>query len=168
MPLCFSESRTSILNYGHIGLALFNMFRQRTNISQHLLTRESTLTVPSFVCQLLSTAIQTSLVAFVIIYSIFAQTSLGLRPWTSWSAVHSRFSEIMITSDTTLSEPEDAMVDFTWWTIPVYSLIFIVFFAFDKFSQGHCSSWVRKIMLQKIDPALPMQYVHLIAAICCF
>lgn len=169
--LIFLKLIKSFSIHGNIGLALLNIFRQRTNFFQHLLTREPPLTTSSFLCQLLSTAIQTSLIAFLIIYSMFAQASIGLQPWTSLSAVHSQFSEITTTSVTTSVAAEGIRTEFAWWTIPVYSLIFIIFFVCEECLNGHYPSrlmWMRMIIKRKINPqdgALPLQYVYLITAL---
>jgi pheromone a factor receptor len=94
-----------------------------------------------------------------------AEVSFGLKPWTSWSAVHKQFSEINTLSVSTSLDTERVMVEFTWWIIPVLSLVYIVFFVLGEICQEQChsaSTWIRRLVFKEVDSgavAMPAKYI---------
>lgn len=59
----------------------------------------------------------------------------GLRPWTSWSDVHSGFSRIGQFPLALIPQGTLRMTYFIWWSIPVSAYLFFVFFAFGRDSR---------------------------------
>ena len=92
-----------------------------------------------------------------------AEASFGLKPWPSWSAVHEDFSEITTLSVSTSLDTERVRVEFTWWIIPVLSLVYTVFFVLGEMGQCHTASmWIRDLVFKEVDSgavAMPARYI---------
>jgi hypothetical protein len=95
-----------------------------------------------------------------------AEASFGLKPWPSWSAVHEQFSVITTISVSTSSNTERVRIEFTWWIIPVLSLIYIMFFVLGEIYQNQrhsASMWIRRLVFKEVDSGAVVipKYVHL-------
>jgi hypothetical protein len=110
--------------------------------------------------------IQTLLLATLFVYSMSAEASFGLKPWPSWSAVHEQFSEITTLSVSTSLNTERVRVEFTWWIIPVLSLVYIVFFVLGDICHEQChlaSTCIRSLVFKEVDSgavAMPARYIY--------
>lgn len=83
---------------------------------------------------MISSTIQTIFIAFLFIYSLFAQASSSTFDLSApWLALHSRFSQIGTTSiGTAPTSYEGVRILVTWWTIPVLSIIHVLFSVFGE------------------------------------
>jgi len=61
--------------------------------------------------------------------SLWNSLSGGLRPWTSWANVHADLSRVDLVTMGDLPQQRFWTVMALWWTMPVASIIFFVFFA---------------------------------------
>lgn len=144
---------------------MYNVLRQRPSFSQHLASKANSSTPTSFIGDLTSSAVNISILTLLFIYSISAQVSPStFDPSPSWSTIHAKFSEIAIVSKLGVSDVENVRIQFTWWTIPVLSIVYTVFFVGGEISQGHARTgwmWIRKTVFRQrhSGSVLPEQYV---------
>ena len=84
--------------------------------------------------------------AVVIGFNMWFTCRQGLRPWTGWADVHYNFSRVGL-FPTLLFPPQVLLwTYFAWWTIPISSGLFFIFFAFGQDAvkeYGACFAWVR-------------------------
>jgi len=83
--------------------------------------------------------------AFVIGFNMWFTCRTGLREWISWDDVHFNFLRVG-QFRTAFIPPQILQITyFTWWTIPVSSLLFFIFFAFGQdavHEYAACIRWV--------------------------
>jgi hypothetical protein len=90
----------------------------------------------------------------------------GLRPYISWADVHSNFLRVAVFPTLFIPERDLQFTYMLWWTIPVSSVTFFLFFAFGQDAMREyraCLSWIfRRPFGQTTDAgasSLPVLYV---------
>lgn len=77
----------------------------------------------------------------------FTVNSVPMRPWTTWSDVHSNFSRIDLFA--TAFTPQIVVTSYyvLWWLVPASSFIFVAFFAFGKDAIEEYKTYIRWIRI---------------------
>ncbi|GBE87046.1 Pheromone B beta 1 receptor [Sparassis crispa] len=122
----------SIGTFVFAGMAFIHFLRRRATFAAHLQRSTSTLT-PARYFRLMAMALFEMFWSLLVsVLNMWYSYSAGLRPWISWSNVHSNFSRIGQFPTIMIPRHDITMTYFLWWTIPVSAYIFFVFFAFGQ------------------------------------
>lgn len=85
----------------------------------------------------------------------------GLRPWISWGNVHSNWLEVAYFPLAIIPPSELAWTFALWFTIPIASVFFFLFFAFGRDAvkeYGATFRWIRRHVLRVQDRPSPGLY----------
>ncbi|KAJ3568208.1 hypothetical protein NP233_g5864 [Leucocoprinus birnbaumii] len=112
--------------------ALHHFLQHRLAFARLLQDNHSALT-PSRYFRLMSMVIvQIIWLSFVLSINVAFNSRHGLRPWISWSNVHSNFSRIG-QFPTMLIPPSDLRWTYLlWWSLRISAFLFFIFFAFGQ------------------------------------
>ncbi|KAJ7195170.1 GPCR fungal pheromone mating factor, partial [Mycena pura] len=144
----------SLLALIYCGLALFYFSRRRlifTSIFKNTAS-DSALSTSRYLRLMSMTMVLGTWNATMTSIGVFVTYSDGLRPWTSWSDVHSNFSRIQFYSLDQLSNGLLVYTYLLWAAVPISSLLFFAFFSFGEDSKkeyGHLFRWIRRCVLQQ-------------------
>lgn len=68
----------------------------------------------------------------LILVTIWANASHGLRPWVSWEHVHSKWNHADVYIWILMSPRSRSLALLSWWATPVSSVIFFIFLGFGE------------------------------------
>ncbi|KAJ7248821.1 GPCR fungal pheromone mating factor, partial [Mycena rebaudengoi] len=140
VPLLLFSAGSFILS----ALALHHFWVRRITFNQHLAT--SALT-PSRYFRLMSLALfQMSWGLAVTLGDMLFTLRGGLRPWISWADVHSNFGRVAAFPLLFIPAQDLVYTYALWWTIPVSSLVFFLFFAFGADAMREYRAVVRCVL----------------------
>ncbi|KAJ6542945.1 GPCR fungal pheromone mating factor, partial [Mycena capillaripes] len=120
----------SFLALVYCGLALFHFLRRRIAFTQKMDASDSILTTSRYIRLMSMTTVLGTWNAIIISLGLWATYGEGLRPWTSWSDVHSNFSRIQTYRLTDIPDGLLGLTYLLWAAVPISSLFFFSFFAF--------------------------------------
>ncbi|KAL0952917.1 hypothetical protein HGRIS_007132 [Hohenbuehelia grisea] len=129
-------------------LALRHLMKRRLTFALHLQNSNSALSTSRYMRLMLMAFFQ--MVTSITITSLnlwFTLIAVPIRPWTDWHDVHSDF--LRIDQYLTAFTPPLVVKSFyaLWWTVPLATFIFVVFFAFGKEAMDEykqCLFWVQR------------------------
>ncbi|KDQ50564.1 hypothetical protein JAAARDRAFT_141708 [Jaapia argillacea MUCL 33604] len=158
MILLFPPLLLSTITFIYAGMALIHFIKRRISFSTHLQTSNSALTTTRYLRLIAMSVTEMVFGTFFNAYNIYSNVSLGLRPWTSWSDVHSNWGRIgqfpAIEIPASLREREFLF----WWAVPVSSFIFFLFFGFGEEGRKEYRKlyqWIRvKVFRKPVKPAV--------------
>ncbi|KAG1901218.1 pheromone A receptor-domain-containing protein [Suillus fuscotomentosus] len=155
-PLVFS------LGAGIFAATAFSHFwKRRALFSKHLKNTGSALT-PSRYFRLMSMAIVEMFFGLLVtILNMWWTMRPGLRPWISWENVHSDWLEVAYFPLAIIPPSELAWTFALWFTIPIASVFFFLFFAFGRDAvkeYGATFRWIRRHVLRVQDRPSPGLY----------
>ncbi|KAF8809920.1 STE3-domain-containing protein [Phlegmacium glaucopus] len=143
----------STIAIGYAGLALRHFMIRRLSFAAHLNASSSGLTTSRYL-RLMTMA------SFLMVWSItitsyqfwFTLKTNQLRPWTTWSDVHSDWLRIGLFP--ALFTPEFVAKFFyiAWWPVPISTFLFVAFFSFGKDATDEyrkCLLWLRVNILRQ-------------------
>ncbi|KAK7030197.1 pheromone receptor Rcb2 B44 [Favolaschia claudopus] len=120
------------LTLGFAGAALYHFFRRRLTFARHLQDSNSALT-PSRYFRLMAMAIaQMVWATFLTVINMWLSCRDGLRPWISWENVHTDFGRIDRFPRLFIPEEQWDWAYFIFWSVPITSVMFFLFFAFGQ------------------------------------
>ncbi|KAF8512955.1 STE3-domain-containing protein [Hysterangium stoloniferum] len=133
-------------------MTLRHFLRHRINFATHLRNSQSGMS-PNRYFRLMALSIvtvcwDTSINSWVI----WANVSLGFRPWISWADVHSHFSRILQFPTFLIPARNLKIFIFQWYLLPISALLFFVFFGFGGESQSDFKAafnWFRRTILRQ-------------------
>ncbi|KAJ6617169.1 pheromone A receptor-domain-containing protein [Mycena sp. CBHHK59/15] len=138
---------TALVALVYCGLALLNFFRRRLAFTRMLKDSNSPLTTSRYVRLMAMTTVIGTWTALSISLGMYTTYSDGLRPWTSWSDVHSDFSRIDPYPIALIPKAALRWTYFLWWALPISSLFFFLFFSFGEDvlkEYGSLIKWLRR------------------------
>ncbi|KAI0789242.1 pheromone A receptor-domain-containing protein [Abortiporus biennis] len=124
-------------------LALSHFMRRRISFSSHLSSR-SGLTTSRYL-RLMLLAVVEMLLSIATTSIALATAIPALRPWTNWSDVHFDFGRIGQTRAFEIPALYRRLYLVLWWSIPLSSFFFFVFFAFGQDAVQEYGSWFKWI-----------------------
>ncbi|TFY75333.1 hypothetical protein EWM64_g8679 [Hericium alpestre] len=128
------------------GLALAHFFRRRMMFAKHLQQSNSGLTTARYFRLMLMAVVEMFWTIVVSALNVYFTTRSGLRPWTGWGDVHFDFPQIGQFPFVLISMDDRRWTFALWWTLPVSSYIFFLFFGFGEDALREyrkCMDWVR-------------------------
>jgi len=136
-----------------LALAFRHFILRRITFAAHLAGSNSALTTSRYLRLMLMSALQMiwsiTVTSYTLWYTIFA---VPLRPWTSWSDVHSNFSRIDL-YPAAFTPPMIVSSEYAlWWMVPASTFIFVAFFAFGRdaiVEYKKCFMWFRTRVLRQ-------------------
>jgi len=136
----------------YLGLALRHFMQRRLSFAAHL-SSNSAFTTSRYLRLMAMSATQMVWSISMTIYALWFNLIAGpIRPWTTWSDVHSDWLRI----DTFLEEftPPFILKTFCvlWWVVPASTLLFVAFFSFGKDALDEykkCFSWFKTHVLRR-------------------
>ncbi|KAJ7691145.1 pheromone A receptor-domain-containing protein [Mycena rosella] len=138
------------------GLTLFSFFRRRVVFARMVKDTNSPLTTGRFIRLMTMTTVLGTWNALVIGVGMWATYGDGLRPWTSWSDVHSNFSRIQVYPLDSIPNGVLLVMYLLWAAVPISSGLFFGFFAFGEDSAKEYGGWTkwirRKVFRQRPEP----------------
>ncbi|KAJ6535332.1 GPCR fungal pheromone mating factor [Mycena vulgaris] len=139
VPLLLFSAASVVLSV----MALHHFWVRRVTFARHL---ASSALTPSRYFRLMSLALfQMSWGLAVTLGDMLFTFRGGLRPYTSWADVHSNFSRVAAFPTFLIPAQDLAYTYALWWTIPISSIAFFLFFAFGQDAMREyraCVSWV--------------------------
>lgn len=145
---------TDILSFPFLALALHHFLRRRLVFAAHLQHTNSSLTTRRYLSLFAMAVTLMTWGTVFTAYNLYNNAAPGLRPWTTWADVHSNFSRIAQYPDLIIPPQFLAIMMLFWWTMPVSSLIFFIFFGFGEEAQkGYRKLWnlFKTKVLRKCD-----------------
>ncbi|PPQ94357.1 hypothetical protein CVT25_000685 [Psilocybe cyanescens] len=114
-------------------LALRHFMMRRLSFAAHLRASDSALTTSRYLRLMAMASLEIFWVIGVTAYSLwFTVIAIPIRPWTTWSDVHSDFLRID-QYQAALTPPIVAKTFYIlWWLVPVSTFLFVGFFSFGK------------------------------------
>lgn len=112
--------------------------------SVHLAASNSALNTSRYMRLILMSITQMFWSISVTSYTLwFTLNSVPMRPWTTWSDVHSNFSRVDLY--VTAFTPKVVVTSYyvLWWMVPASSVVFIIFFAFGRDAVEEYKSYFR-------------------------
>ncbi|KAJ7719132.1 pheromone A receptor-domain-containing protein [Mycena metata] len=140
LPLFLLNAASLVLS----AMALHHFWVRRITFERHLAT--SSALTPSRYFRLMSLALfQMFWGLAVTLANMLFTFRAGFRPYTSWADVHSNFSRVAA-FPTFLIPVQDTRYTYAlWWTIPISSVAYFMFFAFGQDAMKEyraCLSWI--------------------------
>lgn len=114
---------------------MYHFLRRRLIFAAHLQHSNSSLTTRRYLSLFAMAVTLMTWGTVFTSYNLYNNVIGGLRPWTTWSDVHSNFSRIAQYPDFIIPPQFLAVLMLFWWTMPASSLIFFVFFGFGEEAQ---------------------------------
>ncbi|KAL4070137.1 STE3-domain-containing protein [Scleroderma yunnanense] len=140
---------TAIVTFGFAAVALRHFFRRRLTFAKHLQTSNSGLTTSRYLRLMSMAVVQMVWNLLVTSLNIWFSCQHGMRSWISWENVHTGFSQIAY-FPTFLIPPSTLSWTYAlWWTVPISSIIFFVFFSFGQEAIKEYRkffSWIHRII----------------------
>ncbi|KAJ7034246.1 putative STE3-type G-protein coupled receptor [Mycena alexandri] len=140
LPLFLLNAASLVLS----AMALHHFWVRRITFERHLATN-SALT-PSRYFRLMSLALfQMFWGLAVTLANMLFTFRAGFRPYTSWADVHSNFSRVAAFPTFIISVQDTRYTYALWWTIPISSVAYFMFFAFGQDAMKEyraCLSWI--------------------------
>ena len=115
-----------------LGTALYHFVQMRLVFSSVLRVSDSPISTNQYMCLIAMSATLILWGTVLTSIAIWANTSRGLQPWTSWEHVHSEWSHVDVYIWTSMSPRSRSLALLSWWTIPVSSVIFFIFLGFGE------------------------------------
>ncbi|KAJ7018715.1 pheromone A receptor-domain-containing protein [Mycena alexandri] len=160
LPLFLLNAASLVLS----AMALHHFWVRRITFERHLATN-SALT-PSRYFRLMSLALfQMFWGLAVTLANMLFTFRAGFRPYTSWADVHSNFSRVAAFPTFIISVQDTRYTYALWWTIPISSVAYFMFFAFGQDAMKEyraCLSWIFRRPFGQTTNAtasLPVLYV---------
>ncbi|KAF8153838.1 GPCR fungal pheromone mating factor [Crassisporium funariophilum] len=141
-----------VLTLVFAGLALYHFFQRRITFGRHLQDSNSALTTSRYFRLMAMAIVQMFWGALLISSNMWFTCRNGLRIWISWEDVHFNFSRVGLFPEILIPEFVLRWTYFNWWTMPVSSFLFFVFFAFGQDAlkeYGTCITWVRVVVFRR-------------------
>ncbi|KAG5641596.1 hypothetical protein DXG03_004671 [Asterophora parasitica] len=150
----FPQLLFSVITLIYAALALSHFMRRRLTFAAHLQNSNSALT-PNRYFRLIAMSVTemvwgTTFTAF----NLYNNVSPGLRPWTNWDDVHSNFSRVDFFPTASIPPQFLRVMMVFWWTLPVSSIIFFIFFGFGEEAKKEYRKvwvWFKKTILRRSD-----------------
>ncbi|KAJ7743514.1 Rcb2.42 [Mycena maculata] len=132
-----------VLIFIYSGLAFAAFYRRRRTFTSFLQMKSSSFTARRYV-RLMAITTALALWDAAVIGLVFALTFQGgLRPYTSWAAVHFDFDRADTYPTALIPPAQLAWTYVQWWTIPCSGYSFFCFFAFGEDAEREYGPWVR-------------------------
>ncbi|GLB44316.1 putative pheromone A receptor [Lyophyllum shimeji] len=136
----------------YAGVSLRHFFVRRVTFARHLQNSNSALTTSRYFRLICMAIVQMFWGLLATIVNVWFSCRTGLRQWTGWADVHFNFSRIALFP--TLFIPPDVLrwTFFTWWVIPISSVLFFVFFSFGEDAMKEytaCIQWVARTVFRR-------------------
>ena len=155
---CVFFSRLSFLptSYPLLGLALRHFMKRRISFSAHLQASSSPLTTSRYLRLITMASLQMVWSITVTSFSFwFTLKAVPMRPWTTWSDVHSDWVRIDLYPAAFTPEFVAKFFYIAWWPVPITTFMFVAFFSFGKDAMDEyrkCFLWLRvNILRQSIN-----------------
>ncbi|KAF6749938.1 pheromone receptor Rcb2 B43 [Ephemerocybe angulata] len=134
------------------GLALRHFVIRRLTFAAHLKNSNAGLTTSRYLRLIAMAVVQMIGVVGVTSYTLwFTSIAVPLRPWTTWSDVHSDFGRVDQFLALFYPPPVARAYYGMWMMVPVSTFLFIAFFAFGKDAMDEykkCVVWVKVNVLR--------------------
>ncbi|KZP27853.1 fungal pheromone STE3G-protein-coupled receptor [Athelia psychrophila] len=140
----------SILMFIYAGLALVHFFKRRLTFGRHL--DSSGLTTSRYFRLMCMSIVEMTVGITISSIDTWSNYQYGMRPWTSWSEVHSNFSQINQFPWVEIPQTTRNWTLGLWWTVPISSVIFFAFFSFGEDAVREyraCFMWFRRVVLRQ-------------------
>jgi pheromone a factor receptor len=147
----------SIIAIVYSGLALRHFMIRRVAFAAHLSSSNSALTTSRYLRLMTMAALQMVWSITVTSYALwFTVVAVPIRPWTTWSDVHSDWLRIDLFPDAFTPDFVKRAFYVLWWLVPISTFLFVGFFAFGKDAMDEyrkCFVWFRvKVLRQNPSP----------------
>lgn len=130
----------------YAGLALRHFIIRRLSFAAHLQASSSALTTSRYIRLMTMAAIQMVWSIAATSYSLwFTVMSVPIRPWTTWSDVHSDWLRIDQYPYALIPVVVKRAFNVVWWIVPSSTFIFVAFFAFGQDAMDEykrCFRWI--------------------------
>lgn len=139
------------------GLALRHFIKRRLAFASHLQTTNSALTTSRYFRLMAMAIVQMVWTSVVLATNMWFTLRPGLRPWISWEDVHFNFSYVGQFPTVFIPRTILRFMFFCWWTIPISSVLFFIFFAFGKDAVKEykaCFNWIMRVVFRRRDAGL--------------
>lgn len=137
----------SIIAIVYSGLALRHFMIRRVAFAAHLTSSNSALTTSRYLRLMTMAALQMVWSITVTSYALwFTVLAVPIRPWTTWSDVHSDWLRIDLFPDAFTPDFVKRAFYVLWWLVPISTFLFVSFFAFGKDAMDEyrkCFVWFR-------------------------
>ncbi|KDR78094.1 hypothetical protein GALMADRAFT_118997 [Galerina marginata CBS 339.88] len=137
----------SIAAIVYAGLALRHFMARRLTFAAHLDASSSALTTSRYLRLMTMAALQMVWSITVTSYALwFTVIAVPIRPWTTWSDVHSDWLRVDLYPDAFTPDQVKRSFYVLWWLVPISTFLFIAFFAFGKDAIDEykkCFLWIR-------------------------
>ncbi|KAF8060133.1 putative fungal pheromone GPCR, STE3-type [Lyophyllum atratum] len=144
------------LTFIYAALALRHFFQRRMTFARHLQNSNSALTSSRYFRLICMAVVQMFWGLLTIVINMWFTCRNGLRPWTGWADVHSNFSRVAVFPASAIPPYVLHWTYFTWWIIPVSSVLFFAFFSFGEDAMKEyraCIQWVARTVFRRRDDA---------------
>ncbi|CAL1697592.1 unnamed protein product [Somion occarium] len=122
------------------GLSFMHFFRRRASFARHLAS--SSGLNPSRYLRLMSMSVVEMFWSLIVVgITCWFNYRTGMRPWTNWDDVHFNFSRIDRYPTAIIPQASLKWTYFVWWTLPISTYIFVLFFAFGQDAMKEYRSW---------------------------
>ncbi|TEB23050.1 STE3-domain-containing protein [Coprinellus micaceus] len=128
-------------------LCLYHFFRRRVTFSRHLANSASGLTTSRYFRLIAMSIVQMFWGIAIMSFNMWFTLRTGLRPWISWADVHSDWHRIDAFRTIFIPKQVVLVTHVLWWTIPVSTWLFFVFFSFGEDAvkeYKRCGVWIKE------------------------
>lgn len=131
----------------YAGLALRHFVIRRISFASHLNGSNSALTPSRYLRLMTMSGLQMVISITVTSYALwFTVMAVPIRPWTTWSDVHSDFLRVDVYPDAFTPPFVKRAYYVSWWFTPISTFLFVAFFSFGKDAMDEyqkCFTWIR-------------------------
>lgn len=148
--LCTFHHECACIDNVVTGLALVHFFKRRLTFGRHL--DSSGLTTSRYFRLMCMSIVEMTIGITISSIDTWSNYQYGMRPWTSWSEVHSNFSQINQFPWVEIPQTTRNWTLGLWWTVPISSVIFFAFFSFGEDAVREyraCFMWFRRVVLRQ-------------------
>ncbi|KAK0480433.1 GPCR fungal pheromone mating factor [Armillaria luteobubalina] len=135
-------------------VALHHFFVRRIAFARHLQSKNSALSASHYFRLVSMSLVQIFWGVFVTSVNMWFTMKSGLRPWTGLADVHSGFSRIGQFPQLFITPTTWTYTYLLWWTIPISSVLFFIFFSFGQEAMKeyrHCFRWIKVVIFRRPD-----------------
>lgn len=123
-----------------LALSFMHFFQRRASFARHLAS--SSGLNPSRYFRLMSMSVVEMFWSLIVVgITCWFNYRTGMRPWTNWEDVHFNFSRIDRYPIAIIPTSSLRWTYFVWWTLPISTYLFVLFFAFGQDAMQEYRSW---------------------------
>jgi hypothetical protein len=134
------------------GLSLHHFMRRRLTFDRHLQDSNSALTTTVYFRLMAMAVVQMFWLVLITVVNMWFTYRDGLRDWINWQNVHFNFSRVGLFPTLLIPPSVLRWAYFSWWSLPVSSVIFFIFFAFGQDAlkeYAACFHWIQRVIFRR-------------------